>query len=162
MRLATIVPPSPAKPASTGTRPLARSAGIVIVRRGAGEIRYLLLRAYRNWDFPKGLIEEGEAPLDAALREATEETGLTELTFPWGEHFIDTTPYAGGKVARYYLAESTSGQVDLPISPALGRPEHHEFAWLRYADAAKHLVPRLQRVLEWASLIVAEDAAPRE
>ena len=36
------------------------SAGAVIVR-GHGEARrYLILRAYRNWDFPKGRVEPGE------------------------------------------------------------------------------------------------------
>ena len=58
-----------------------RSSGIVVLRRVAVGWRVLLLRAFRNWDFPKGLIAPGEDPLTAALREAREETGLTELTF---------------------------------------------------------------------------------
>lgn len=83
----------------------------------------VVLRAYRNWDFPKGLVEAGEAPLAAALREVEEETGLTGLALPWGELWRETAPCAGGKVARYYLAESTAGEVVLPINPALGRGE---------------------------------------
>ena len=45
------------------------SAGAVIVRQPDREPRYLLLRARDYWDFPKGIVEEGEESLDAAVRE---------------------------------------------------------------------------------------------
>jgi len=32
-----------------------------------------------SWSFPKGGVEEGETQLEAAIREITEETGLTEI-----------------------------------------------------------------------------------
>ena len=60
------------------------SAGVVLVRRAEDGWRFLLLRCYRNWDFPKGLVEAGEAPLDAARREVTEETLIEDLRFAWG------------------------------------------------------------------------------
>ena len=44
-------------------------------------IEVLLLRAYRNWDLPKGLVEPGEQPFAAACREVEEETGITDLDF---------------------------------------------------------------------------------
>ena len=40
-----------------------RSAGVVVVRPGDDGWRYLVLRAFRNWDFPKGLVESDEQPL---------------------------------------------------------------------------------------------------
>ena len=55
------------------------SAGIVIVRREKNTWKYLLLRAYRNWDFPKGEVEPGEDALRTAVREAKEETGITGI-----------------------------------------------------------------------------------
>jgi 8-oxo-dGTP pyrophosphatase MutT (NUDIX family) len=127
-----------------------RAAGMVVLRRGAEGWRCLLLRAYRNWDFPKGLVEEGEAPWAAALREVAEETGLAALRFPFGEDGCDTAPYAGGKVARYFLAEAPAGEVYLPVSAELGRPEHHEFRWAGWDEAQALLPPRLQPVLAWA------------
>ena len=127
-------------------------------RQADGGWRCLVLRVYRNWDFPKGLVEPGEAPLDAALREVTEETGLRELSLPWGEVWRETEPYAGGKVARYYVAESAAGTVVLPINPELGRSEHHEFRWLELDAAVRLLPPRLQQVLLWAAQTVAAHA----
>jgi bis(5'-nucleosidyl)-tetraphosphatase len=140
------------------------SAGVVIVRRMPEGWRYLLLRVYRTWDFPKGGVEQGEAPLQAAVREVEEETALTDLDFRWGHAYCETSPYSGGKVARYYVAASDGGAVRLPVNPALGRPEHHEFRWLSMDDARKVLPERLQPVLRWAQDVMdgVSGAAPGE
>jgi|SRR5688572_380904 len=131
------------------------AAGAVVLRRRDRRWQCLVLRVYRNWDFPKGLVEPGEEPLDAALREVAEETGLRGLELRWGEVWCETEPYAGGKVARFYVAESASGTVVLPTNPQLGRPEHHEFRWLDLDAAARLLPPRLQRILRWAQTVAA-------
>ncbi len=140
--------------ASAGS-PHTLSAGVVIVRRQGGEYRYLLLRAYHYWDFPKGLVEAGEEPRASAIREVGEETTLTDLDFRWGDDYRETEPYGRGKVARYYLAESRAGEVRLPVSAELGRPEHDEFRWCDYASARKLLAPRVQPVLDWAHTLVS-------
>ena len=132
-----------------------RSAGVVVLRRHANDWRCLLLRAFAYWDFPKGRLELGEAPLDAAIREVEEETGLVGLVFRWGEAFRETAPYSGGKVARYYLAESPAGDVRLPVSPELGRPEHDEFRWVSFAEAQRLAVPRIRQIAGWAEELVA-------
>lgn len=132
-------------------RPGALSAGVVVVRPMDGVPHYLLLRVFRYWDFPKGEVEPGEEPLEAAVREVAEETGLTDLSFPWGGDYIETPPYGSrGKVARYYLARSERGEVSLPVNPELGHPEHHESRWLAYAEARSRLNERLRAVLDWA------------
>ena len=128
-----------------------RAAGVVVIRDAPDGPKVLLLRAYRNWDLPKGRLEPGETPLEGALREAREETGLDDLEFAWGEQSIDTEPYAGGKVVRFYVARSRSHVVTLPINPEIGRAEHHEFRWLSFPAALSLTVPRLQRVLRWAA-----------
>ena len=126
------------------------SAGVVPLRRTPQGWRVLILRAYKNWDFPKGVVDPGEDPMDAAKREATEETGLSDLEFPFGESYKETLPYAGGKVARYYLGETAEERVNLPISHELGRAEHHEWRWVSLDEAEDLLPPRLALVLEWA------------
>ena len=132
------------------------SAGAVILRQEPGGWRYLLLRVFRTWDFPKGGVETGETPMQAAMREVEEETALTGLEFRWGEAHRDTEPYSGGKIARYFVAVSQSGPASLPINPALGRAEHHEFRWVGYAEARRLLPERLQPVLQWVHELVEQ------
>lgn len=136
---------------SARSKPGAFSAGVVVVRREPDGWRVLLLRAYRNWDFPKGAVEAGESPLEAAIRETREEAGITDLDFRWGEDSIDTGPYGPRhKVSRYFVAQTSSREITLPISPELGRPEHHEWRWVRFDEAKRMVSPRLQPVLDWA------------
>ncbi|WP_246189457.1 NUDIX domain-containing protein [Methylacidimicrobium cyclopophantes] len=121
-------------------------------------MRYLLLRAFRNWDFPKGLVEQGEDPFAAARREIYEETGIRTLRFPWGEEFRETQLYGANKIARYYLAESRRKKVVFGINPALGKPEHEEFRWVDAEEARRLLPRRLLPIFEWAHRRVAGEA----
>lgn len=130
------------------------SCGAVIVRPVDGAWLTPMLRAYRNWDFPKGASEEGEEPLQTTVREVREETGIADLQFRWGERFFDTGPYNRGKVARYYLAETATEEVHMGISPELGRPEHHEFRWLSFDEAHDISSPRVRLVINWARQII--------
>ena len=138
-----------------GVKASPRAAGAVVFRRTERGIRLLVLRAFKNWDFPKGMVEPGEDQLDTARREVAEETGLTELDFPFGDEFRETVPYAANKVARYYLAETTEHAIELPVSPELGRPEHQEYRWVTYDEAEELLPPRLAVVLEWAKRTIS-------
>ena len=131
------------------------SAGVVVVRFLPEGTRYLLLRAFQYWDFPKGMVEEGEESLAGAIREVEEETTLTELDFRWGFEYRDTPPYRRGKVARYYLAECPEGEVELPVTEELGRPEHDEYRWVDFDEAHRLLSPRVQPILAWAAEMLA-------
>jgi 8-oxo-dGTP pyrophosphatase MutT (NUDIX family) len=134
------------------------SAGMVIVRKEAGEWKYLFLRAYRLWDFPKGEVEEGEDPLETAKREVKEEAGISELRFRWGYVFKETEPYRGGqKIARYYIAEATQSEVTLSVNPELGRPEHNEYRWLTYEEIKKLSPERLLPIIEWAHKTISKE-----
>ena len=124
------------------------------------KLKFLLLRAYRNWDFPKGLVEAGEEPIQAAIREVREETTLDDISFDWGMVFMDTGPYNRGKISRYYIARSKETKVRLPVNPDLGVPEHHEARWVDYHEALTMLSPRLLPVLRWALGIINRDAVP--
>ena len=60
------------------------SSGVVVVSLVERQLKFLLLRAYRNWDFPKGMVEGDETPIEAAMREVREETTLDDISFDWG------------------------------------------------------------------------------
>ena len=127
------------------------SAGVVVVRHVSASWLFLMLRAYRNWDFPKGLVENGEDPLMAARREVQEETLIEDLNFEWGEAYFETAPYNRNKIARYYLAQTSTEAVTLPVRPELGRPEHHEARWLGQDEALACASPRVEAVIKWAA-----------
>jgi bis(5'-nucleosidyl)-tetraphosphatase len=136
------------------------SAGVVIVSTVQRKLKFLLLRAYRNWDFPKGLVEAGEEPIDAAVREVREETNLDDISFDWGLVFMETGPYNKGKISRYYIARSKETHIILPVSPELGVPEHHEARWADYPRALSMVSPRLTPVLDWAYRIINHGLVP--
>ncbi len=127
------------------------SAGVVVVRRdvSAGWL-YLLLRVYRSWDFPKGMVERDEDPFAAAVREVREESTIEDLDFPCGLDYVETGPYGRRKVARYYLGTTRTARVTLPVVPELGKPEHHEWRWVDAEHALGLVSPRVLPVLEWA------------
>src|SRR6185503_7266830 len=96
------------------------------------------------------MVEPGEEPLAAAIREVREETLIEDLDFAWGETYTETGPYSRGKVARYYLARTATENVTLTVIEALGRAEHNEFRWVDYTTAHKLVSARVQPILEWA------------
>lgn len=126
------------------------SAGVIPMYRKQGKTLFLILRSYKYWDFPKGTVEEGEDPFQTALRELKEESGIESVEFPVGKIFVDTEPYAHGKVARYYLGEVDSQNVVLGLNPELGRAEHQEYRWVTENEASRLLNDRLLKVLNWA------------
>lgn len=126
------------------------SAGVIPVYRKQGKTLFLILRSYKYWDFPKGAVEQEEDPFQTALRELKEESGIESVNFPAGKIFVETEPYAHGKVARYYLGEIDSQNVVLGLNPELGRPEHHEYRWVNESEASRLLNDRLLKVLNWA------------
>jgi 8-oxo-dGTP pyrophosphatase MutT (NUDIX family) len=136
------------------------SAGIVIVGREGKEWKFLFLRAYRNWDFPKGIVETGEDPLETAKREVVEETGLSDLHFRWGHIYRETEPYSGfggKKLNRYYIAETKSFQVVFSVNPEISRPEHHEYRWLTDNELLELSPKRLKSIVQWANSLISKD-----
>ncbi len=134
--------------------PQTLSCGIVPVRQAESGYVTLMLRAYQHWDFPKGLVESDETPLDAAERELAEETGITSVDFEWGHRYFETGPYSRGKTARYYLARTDEEKVVLGPSPETGKPEHHEWRWVNFDTAHDLASPRVRTVVAWARQII--------
>ena len=124
------------------------SAGGVVVRMepGAGAPRplFLVIRdSYQNWGFPKGHLEDGERPADAARREVEEETGLAGLvlrgeieTIDWYFRFRGRLIH---KVCHFYLMETdqsdTCPQRSEGITACRWEPYKEAIRLVSYANA---------------------------
>ena len=130
------------------------SCGVVIARQTDAGWVTLMLRAFHHWDFPKGIRERGEEAMEAAVREVGEETGITEISFEWGDRFFETGPYSRGKIARYFIATTMQKDVEMGISPETGEPEHHEWRWVSFDEAFDLGSPRVREIVQWARQII--------
>jgi len=132
-----------------------QSVGTIIIDRfKVEEPKVLILRAYKNWDFPKGLVGEGESKLQAAVRETLEETGLSlGVDFTMVGGYAPEIVYGSGKnkkTARYYIAGRVSKKDPvLPINPELGKPEHHEWRWASIKNLNEIMPNRLKDVVNF-------------
>ena len=134
------------------------SAGILLFRQRGEETEVLLIKPggpfWRNkdagaWMIPKGLVEHGETPVEAALREFEEETGtrLTTVPFP-----LATVRQAGGKLVEAFALEGDldpaairSNEFELEWPPRSGRlqpfPEVAEARWMTLDEARQLMLP---------------------
>lgn len=132
------------------------AGGFVLDRRGAHPQAALIARADRRgrlaWSLPKGHIEEGETPEQAAVREIHEETGITgSILAPLGT--IDFWFMAEDRRVHKTVHHFLLAAQDLELSDA--DAEVAEVAWvpldevgarLRYADE-RRLLSRVHEVL---------------
>jgi predicted NUDIX family NTP pyrophosphohydrolase len=134
------------------------SAGILLYRDRDGSTEVLLVKPggpyWRNqdvgaWMIPKGGVEAGEAPADAALREFEEETGMRLATVPVP---LARVKQAGGKWVEAFAAEEdfdcatlTSNSFEVEWPPRSGRrqsfPEIIEARWMTVAEARAMMLP---------------------
>ncbi|GAC1419131.1 MAG: NUDIX domain-containing protein [Flavisolibacter sp.] len=92
------------------------SAGVLLYRKTLGVVEVLLVhpggpfwkgKEKGAWSIPKGEIEPGENPLEAAKREFMEETGF----YPMGESIeLKSIKQKGGKIVMAWLMQ---GDLDL-------------------------------------------------
>lgn len=136
-----------------------QSAGIIVIDQTKKEPAVLCVRAYSNWDFPKGQLDPGETHIEAAVRELEEETTLTLSDVRLIGLTAPSVTYGSGKgkkTATYFLADRTSSAVPfLPVNPELGKPENDEYRWVPISQlgklVAKRLSPVVNYVTEWLS-----------
>ncbi|HEX8456749.1 MAG TPA: NUDIX hydrolase [Pyrinomonadaceae bacterium] len=142
------------------------SAGGVVFRRSDDsrvEVLLIAVGAEGRWQLPKGLVDAGETPEAAALREAREETGASsELVAPIDkiEYWYYSTGRRGGERTRFhkfvyfYLLRYLSGDVrdhDWEVNEA---------RWVSIDEAHRMLAFAGERkVLERArAMLVADDS----
>jgi len=108
-----------------------------------------------HWSFPKGRIEQSERPLEAAVREVEEETGLAGIRPLPGfrsasRYRFERSGRSIEKAVVYYLAE-------VRAEPVVLSAEHTEARWLDAAAARGTLTyEESQRVLDAAEDYLAQ------
>ena len=134
------------------------SAGVLLFREQGSGTEVLLIKPggpfWRNkdvgaWMIPKGAVEPGEVPAEAALREFEEETGtrLTAMPFP-----LARIRQAGGKYVEAFALEGdldpvgvTSNDFEVEWPPRSGMferfPEVVEARWMSLEDAKLMMLP---------------------
>ena len=134
------------------------SAGILLFRNREGRTEVLLIRPggpfWRNkdrgaWMIPKGMVEPGEAPAEAALREFEEETGLRLDAVPFP---LAKVRQSGGKIVEAFAVEGDldpasvrSVNFEMEWPPRSGRrqsfPEAEEARWMTLSEAREMMLP---------------------
>ena len=137
------------------------ACGFVLLRPGEAGYEYLLLNNRKRDEFglPKGHAEEGEGPLEAALRETEEETGLAPPQYTANTRFRRDLHYPaqrGGKAydktVVYFLATWHAGDVVLS-------PEHDRYEWATLERTLYALpYPNLRGVVRDAAMYVKDRA----
>ena len=138
--------------------PPPRSAGVLLFRQRDSAVEVLLIKPggpfWKNkdagaWMIPKGVIEPGETPVEAALREFEEEVGtkLTAIPSP-----LATVKQAGGKIVDAFAVESDldpatvrSSEFQLEWPPRSGRMqsfrECEQVRWMSLTEARELMLP---------------------
>lgn len=120
-----------------------KSAGFVIYRKEKEDVKFLLLkypsekRDRPYWGLPKGHIEEGESPKEAAFRELFEETGIKEEEVKVSKDFKEFNKYHFKKdeetifkIVIYFLAKTKRETVKISH-------EHTDYKWVGFEEAMK-------------------------
>jgi len=151
-----------------------RSAGLLLYRVREGTLEVFLVhpggpfwakKDLGAWSIPKGEIDEGEEPLEAARREFEEETGFT----PEGM-FRELTPVRqrSGKIVHAWAVEGDcesaairSNTFSMEWPPRSGRqqefPEVDRAGWFSIPEARERILDGQQALLAQVELILQQE-----
>ena len=142
-----------------------RSAGLLMYRRAGPDISVLLVHpggpfwAKKDegaWSIPKGEFEEGEDPLEVAIREFKEETGQK---ISGDFKVLQPVKQKGGKIIHAWAVEGeadansiTSNTFEMEWPPKSGRisvfPEVDKAAWFKVEEAKKKINEKQAELIE--------------
>ena len=113
------------------------SAGIILFNEIVDKEFLLLNYPSKHWDFVKGKMEKDETPLETALRETKEETGISDVEFIDGfKEEIEYNFYADNqeihKKVIFFLGKTKT--IDIILSH-----EHLDFIWLDFNNALEKI-----------------------
>ena len=125
----------------------------MVVLTATRELLLCHVTGQRHWDLPKGGIHADESPLQAALRETREETGL-ELA-PEAALDLGRRAYTGKKDLHLFAFLSARFDTRLLhcdscfVDRASGRqrPEMDGFGWFALARIGAHCTPNMAALL---------------
>ena len=127
-----------------------RAAGVVLTRGAGADLQIAVIhrRRRRDWSLPKGKLEDGEHPIEAAVRECAEESGhvaVLDVPLPTQKYRVDSTP----KIVEYWRARMVNGQF-------VENKEVDEMRWLPPKEAAALMTyPRDVELIRLATRIPA-------
>ncbi|MGW7688875.1 NUDIX hydrolase [Streptomyces asiaticus] len=103
---------------------LVRKGRVLLIRRRVSEGRLV-------WQFPAGVVEPGESPAEAAVREALEETGLTVTAT---QHLGERVHPGTGRRISYAACSVVSGEAH-----AASVREVAEVVWVPHSRLAEYV-----------------------
>ncbi|UJR13774.1 hypothetical protein I4U23_000784 [Adineta vaga] len=140
---------------------MSAAAGFIIFRQLAEKpIQYLLLQTsygQHHWTPPKGHLDPGESPIQAAERETKEEAGLDKNDFDYYDKFVEKTTYnvkGEPKDVYYYLGRLRNAEKQIDLSD-----EHQALSWANLKEACdlvKH--ENMQVILKKAEEFIKNDS----
>lgn len=141
-------------PPTRGPRSLPVSCGTLVVN-GRGELLLCHVTNTARWDIPKGMRDDGEDNLQAAMRELREEAGVVFAASRFTE--LGGFAYRRDKALHLYLVQAGDELGDLGtlvctsffVDPVTGAatPETDGFRWASRAELASLCWPRMGQLL---------------
>jgi 8-oxo-dGTP diphosphatase len=119
------------------------AGGLIVRDTPSGETEVVLVHRprYDDWTIPKGKLNKGESPEDAAVREVEEETGITAKLGPHLDDVTYTDRHGEKKVVSYWMMHPVT------VAARNADDEVDEVRWVPVGEASRLLTYKRDRKL---------------